>query len=900
VISVLRPLILLVPLVLAAQTASDNRAYRAAFDRLITEGKYPEAEAAARAAVAKAQTEWGPESLQTALALDTITEAYFYGDRVRDPEAEANGLAVIALKEKVFGPENPEVAISLRLMGHLLEVQADYQRARQFYERAVAVHETVTGHEPRQEANALDDLGRLLAKTGDLGEARATFERALAIRLKNFAPDTLNTAGIRVNYATLLRDLGEYEKAQAQFGMALAIYQAKLGATHVINTPCMNELGVLLNLMGRPAEARQLLERTLAIEESAYGPDHVELAFVLKNLANARVTLGELEAARPLYERALRIVEPVYGPDHPETGRILSEYAALLLRLGEKAPALAAAIRTEQIGREHVALTIRSLPERQALLYAAKRATGLDVLLAIAATEPAARIEALDAVIRSRALVFDEMAARHRAIAQMRDPAVSRLAGELSSARARLSGLVVQGPEGFRGNTYAVALGRARQEVDRAGRALAERSAQFRDELAQRAAGLHEVAAALQEGDALVSFVRSGAGSYAAFVQTAGADTPALIQLGAARTIDNLVAGVRKQILAEAEAPGVSPVRSEALYRAAGEALRRQVWDPLQPALRGSRRIFLTPADALNLIDFGALPSGGGSYLAERGPVLHYLSAERDLTVPAAHQRGAGLLALGNPSFDSVVRGQKAGPIGGAALVVRGARSPCADFASLRFDPLPASALEVKEIGAVWRNAGEGQVIERVGDAANEAALKLGGPGKRVLHIAAHAFFLSDRCSSEIARIAGENPLLLSGMALAGANRRQNAAPGAEDGIVTAEEIAALDLDGVEWAVLSGCETGVGKLLPGEGVFGLRRAFQVAGARTVIMSLWPVDDGSTRTWMTALYRERFTRGQSAANSVRAASLAALAKRRAQGLSTHPFYWAGFIAAGDWR
>jgi CHAT domain-containing protein len=104
----------------------------------------------------------------------------------------------------------------------------------------------------------------------------------------------------------------------------------------------------------------------------------------------------------------------------------------------------------------------------------------------------------------------------------------------------------------------------------------------------------------------------------------------------------------------------------------------------------------------------------------------------------------------------------------------------------------------------------------------------------------------------------------------------------------------------VEWAVLSGCETGVGKLLPGEGVFGLRRAFQMAGARTVIMSLWPVDDQATRAWMTALYREHLTKHRGTADAVRAASLAALAKRRAGGLSTHPFYWAGFIAAGDWR
>jgi CHAT domain-containing protein len=112
--------------------------------------------------------------------------------------------------------------------------------------------------------------------------------------------------------------------------------------------------------------------------------------------------------------------------------------------------------------------------------------------------------------------------------------------------------------------------------------------------------------------------------------------------------------------------------------------------------------------------------------------------------------------------------------------------------------------------------------------------------------------------------------------------------------------VASLDLSGVEWAVLSACDTGVGEIRAGEGVFGLRRAFQVAGARTVVMSLWSVDDQATRAWMRALYEGRFQRKLSTADAVHEASLSMLRDRRAKGLSTHPFYWAAFVAAGDWR
>lgn len=246
----------------------------------------------------------------------------------------------------------------------------------------------------------------------------------------------------------------------------------------------------------------------------------------------------------------------------------------------------------------------------------------------------------------------------------------------------------------------------------------------------------------------------------------------------------------------------------------------------------------------------------------------------------------------------------------------RGARSSCGDFQSIRFEPLPGSAQEVQEVVTLWRQKAD-RAVSLVGAQASEAAFKEGASGRRVLHLATHGFFLGERCPAALktARgigglapaeenqpppVTGENPLLLSGLALAGANHRAAAGPDEEDGVLTAEEIAAMDLTGVEWAVLSACDTGVGEVKAGEGVFGLRRAFQVAGARTVIMSLWSVEDEAARQWMRALYEARLVRKMGTAEAVRAASLKVLRERRAKGMSPQPFYWAGFVAAGDWR
>jgi CHAT domain-containing protein len=244
----------------------------------------------------------------------------------------------------------------------------------------------------------------------------------------------------------------------------------------------------------------------------------------------------------------------------------------------------------------------------------------------------------------------------------------------------------------------------------------------------------------------------------------------------------------------------------------------------------------------------------------------------------------------------------------------------------MQFPALPASAREAEDVAALWKTlgsaAGYTAAETLIGGAATESAVKQLGPGRRILHLATHGFFLGDECESPLdgTRAVGavvavpdsasnprrravsppENPLVLSGLAFAGANLRAAAGADEDDGILTAEEVASLDLTGVEWAVLSACDTGLGLIRAGEGVLGLRRAFHVAGVRSVIMSLWSVEDRATRRWMQMLYRSRLESGRNTADAVRDAGLAVLRERRSQGLSGHPFFWAGFVAAGDWR
>ena len=212
--------------------------------------------------------------------------------------------------------------------------------------------------------------------------------------------------------------------------------------------------------------------------------------------------------------------------------------------------------------------------------------------------------------------------------------------------------------------------------------------------------------------------------------------------------------------------------------------------------------------------------------------------------------------------------------------------------------PLPGTGQEADEVLKTFP-----QLHIYRGSEATETRLKaLHGP--EILHLATHGFFLGDQGAAppagDVSRAretggAGsttpdENPLLRSGLALAGANKLSSHD---EDGIVTAMEASGLDLWGTKLVVLSACETGVGKVTNGEGVYGLRRALIIAGAESLVMTLWQVDDMATRDLMAGFYTRLRARTPTS-SALRATQLDIAARHN----YAHPYYWASFLPAGN--
>jgi len=815
-----------------------------------------------------------------------------------------------------LGEEHPDYAWSLTNHAAAVMQVGRYAEASDLLEQAYPILVGAFGEEHHNLAYIEIQMGKVLRFLGDYDRAVDWHRRAVDRRRSGLGPDHPLTLDAQEFFAELLIAAGEETEAMALLVQTLESRRRVQGADHPLVARVMHQVAVLHLQGGDTASARAMLVEVLEIRLTVLGEDHEAVGDTRLVLGRTLIEQGAHDDAAPQLDRALEIYINALGAEHPRVAEVLRTRARLNWAAGNPALAFDDALRAEAIGRDHLRLTARSQPEAVALRYARVRSSALDLALTLATERrsPAEAARAWDAVVRSRAVVLDEMAQRNRALVAGGDAEVERLASEVVAARTRLANLTIRSLGRDESAELGPLLVEARAERLQAERALASRSTSFAAESVRDGIGLGEVIERLGMGTALVAYYRfdraanptppsrqsegrrsrAPGPAYLAFVRPPDGAAPVVVELGTAEEIDESIRAWRETLI---EVPTSALRRSESGYREIATSLRRRIWDPLVPHLGAAERVLIVPDGSVNLLAFAALPAEGARYLLERGPLLHYLSSERDLVPPSTSAEPArGLLAIGGAAFDAdeSVRSTH-------DEVFRGRRSGCSAFRLRKFDPLPETAREVDDIAALWidrSGADPESAVVRTGPAASETAFKREAPGRQVLHLATHGFFLDESCSNPDS--LRENPLLSAGLALAGANRRASALPDADDGILTAEEIGALDLGSVEWAVLSACDTGVGEIRAGEGVLGLRRAFEVAGARTLIMSLWPVEDRAARRWMRELYGARLENGSDIAHAARAASLAVLERQRASDLGGHPSRWAAFVAAGGWR
>ncbi len=938
---------------------------------LIQQGAYGDARPLLERALTITEAH-APTHPETAALLNTLGNLTWFEGKVVDSEGFHR--RALQLARQTLAPEHPNLAVYQRDLAFSLWDLGRTSEARDMQRDALRLGRSVLAGTHPEVVSELNDLANSEMGFGEYAKAWQLYEEALAAVETRFGPTHLTAATTLHNLALLNAQLGDRVEAGRRLEQALEIWQRVLGPSHPYVGHAIDSLAEVFGKQGRFVEARSLFERAVKIRETSLGPDHREVAESLTKLAailqrsgepsearrqlsramtiwardessgqsafdgygaaltldgEMRVADGDYFRARQSFEKAIGRRAKLLGSTHPDIAAINVGLASAMFGLGRTTEGFRLALEAEHASRDHLRLTARYLSERDSLNYAATRQRGLDLALSSASgsQEPVATA-ILDALVRSRALVLEEMSQRHATVRGLENARSKATLSSVIGARQQFANLVVRGTGSDLPRGYRELLDDGRREMEAAERELAAQSAAFRSDLMRQQVGLEHVRRSLPPATVLVSFVRyhhetpwrprspHGA-AYLAFVLAHSAPT-AVLRIGSAVEVDGLVQNWRAEVTRGALVSNGSATASETAYREAGAALRQVVWDPIVPMVASSQRVFIVPDGALNLVSFASLPSGTTRYLAESGPLLHYLAAERDLALLEEELPAPGkLLAMGGPDFNyrsaiHASRGSQptAPPPARPINPTRAASLNCSGLDSVTFQPLPATAHEVNEIATIWKRVGRLPTTLLLGAAATEEALKAEASQTGILHLATHGFFLAGACTGSASTTRGtggvisgvaeeSSPLRLSGLALAGANQRRYAID-SDDGILTAEEVAGLDLRQAQWVVLSACDTGIGEVAVGEGVLGLRRAFRIAGARTLIMSLWSVDDDATRRWMRVLYESRLVRRLDTAASTREAELTMLRERRAAHESTHPFYWASFVAVGDWR
>jgi CHAT domain-containing protein len=812
--------------------------------------------------------------------------------RKTSPETMELAKRALTVAEAVQGKESTLYAQALAGMAKLDLSENHPEMGRPKAEQALEIaRRTAPGS--RALAEVADALDKICFALADNACALSAAEQAVAAERASHAPDELYLA-------SMLQDLGQIRLRVHDSAGARAAVLESVAIVDRQTTPqramavLESNAGAFFSLTGQQAEAAVHLNKAMALSASLYGPDSIQVGYALDHLGLMYARAGRFGDAVPLMERSLDLHRKWYGAEHDQTAILESQYARLLAANGKLSEALQRAIEAHTSQRNYFSLAVRVMPEGQALALAERESQALDLGLSVVVRNPDAGLEPVfQEEIRSRAQVAEEMALRQASLNRSNDPEIAALLKQLDKERSAVLDSSGAGKSETPGNGIQQAYTDATVRMNRIERELAERSLAFRTDQRTRAVELSDVRQHLPKDAALISYVKyarfpletgnydaHSVPSYLAFVLRPGSDRIRVFDLGDAKPIDELVNRVRASADAAAHAGGLGSMRIERGYRTDGEALRKRVWDPLRAEIGNAKLALVVTDGNLNLIPFAGLPDGQG-YLVEHGPVIHILTSERDLVPSDDTTRKTGLLAIGGPMFDLAGNSMPPAPL-------RDATVSCDEFAKLEFHPLPGSEAEVTDVRTTWRrwNGDETSSLVTGAQATRNRFLEE-AEHNRVLHVATHAFLLDKSCGNG-------NPLLHSGLVFAGANQSH------EDSILTAQQIASLDLSGVDWAVLSACNTGNGELHDGEGVLGLERAFRVAGAHSVIMTLWPVDDDVTRRFMHELYDQRLRRHAATADAVWNSSRTLLLERRAEGKSTHPWYWAGFVGSGGWE
>ncbi len=818
-------------------------------------------------------------------------------------KAEPLYLECKAVREQILGREHPDYAASLNNLAVLYRVLGQYEKAEPLLLESQSIREKIIGKEHPDYAQSLNNLAILYRVMGQYEKAERLYLEAKAINEKALGKEHPDYALSLNNLASLYINKGQYEKAEALYLEAKAIWEKVVGKDHPDYVATLNNLASLYMDKGQYEKAEALFLEAKDIREKVLGKEHPDYASSLKNLASLYGNIGQYVKAEPLYLEAKAIWEKVVGKDHPDYAECLNDLAVLYQDVGQFNKATPCFLELSTVNKRllekamgHLSENelnnfIRLFSERQErTLYFAQVSRGQNLAPACYDNSLFYKGFLLNAANRIKHMAMTDSSSKKKY--DLLKSLERRLANEYSKPISERKG--VEELED-KANTL---------EKD-----LARTVAGFGE--AMRQVSWKEVQTSLKEGEAAIEYVHykyhdkkaTDSTMYAALILRKEMSAPVFIPLFEQRSLDSLLKSQNERKADYVNHLYTLSDRGAQTVNQPEKTLYELLWKPLAKELEGVRTVYYSPSGLLHRLNLGAIPINPEETLADRYNFMG-MNSTRQLVIPSTTpSAGNEVVLYGGLRYEADTTENIVEPT--LASRSRGELSFGIVDSTLRGDNwnyLPGTEKEVKTISQIISGAGMHPVL-KIDQKGNEAEFKKIGSessSPRILHIATHGYFFPDVANNKFRNQnnanesvfkMSEHPMLRSGLILSSGNagwKGEKRLDGKEDGVLTAYEISQMNLSNTELVVLSACETGLGDIQGNEGVYGLQRAFKIAGVKYIIMSLWQVPDKQTSMLMTTFYKKWLEDKMTIPDAFHAA------QKELRELGFDPYQWAGFV------
>lgn len=817
--------------------------------------------------------------------------------------AESLYLQALQIYDNSLGKEHYNYVNSKFSLGKLYQKYGDYSKAELIYQETIPQKKALLGDTHPDYAASLTNLAVLLKNTGNYEASQKAFEEIIQIQkktLNELHPYYINTV---VNYASLLSDIAKYSEAEVLFLKTIeGINQTSL-QMHPNYIMALNGLAILYNNKQEYEKALPLYTESLQLREKLYGTKNAQYAKALDDLANLYFSMDNFIKAEELLLQAFAIRKEIFDKKHPEYAQSLKNLALLYLELNHYEKAAPFFYELADIRLIQVRDNFQYLSEKEQEKYWSIFKTEFDIFNTFVVKYAASDKELIGKMFNNhlitKGLLLNQNLKLRNDINNSNNTQIKTLYSQWIALKQKSSELQLLVSDDI--EEQITLSERLEQQANNLEKELRMLSETFNDNISEKEANWQSIKMLLTTDEALIDFVSfnfyqnkhfTNDQFYVAVILTAEMQEPVLVELG---TEDELSKGLRITL-------SNGNISDYVLDDALAGEVYKALWQPLTPYIANKKTVYYSPSGILSKVAFDMLPISANKRLFEEYD-LNLVNNYRNFDTKKAFKPLAGnkITLFGGVNYNTDMAEMKSIA---SKFHKKESNTTQTAFNTLNkgkwvqtWQALEGSEMELLDLEKRFLSYNWEVQSFTKSDACEEAFKYAISDSSTILHIATHGFFFEDYNKlpagdffRSTAKTNGfKNPLHRSGLILSGANNAWRGlfnGNAIDDGILTSYEVALTDLSNIEMAVLSACETGVGEIKTGEGVYGLQRAFQIAGVDCLLMSLWTIPDYETIEFMNAFY-SHWLENKNPQQAIKFAQKSMSSKHK-------PFYWAGFV------